>query len=161
MLIGKGYQVWLPQLPGSDRPNAEKYTDFLLANENFKFDEETILIGHSSGAVEILHLLQNLPKGSKVAGAVLVSAFRDNLDWDILEGLFTTPFDFEKIKSHCAKFVFVHSDNDPYCPLAHAEYLSEQTGGDLLVYEGQGHFNTEASPYYKHFPELLEIIDSF
>lgn len=54
-----GYKVWLPQLPNSDTPNTKVYTDFLLSEPDFTFDDETIIIGHSSGAVEVLHLLQN------------------------------------------------------------------------------------------------------
>ncbi|MDO8265407.1 MAG: alpha/beta hydrolase [Candidatus Saccharibacteria bacterium] len=159
VLIGKGYEVWLPQLPDSHKPNTEKYNKFLLSNKKFKFDEDTVIIGHSAGAVEILSLLQELPKNTKVAGAILVSAFIDNLNWDALDELFINPLDFEKIKSHCSKFVFVHSDNDPYCPLQQAEFLTEKTDGELIIFEGQGHFNLELGPQYKKFPEIIEIIN--
>lgn len=157
-LIGEGYNVWLPQLPNPDKPDSKAYTDFLLSKEDFIFDKDTIIIGHSSGAVEILHLLQNLPKGSSVKAAILVSAFKDNLDWEALDGLFVEALDFEAIKKHCANFIFIHSDNDPYSPIEHAEYLAEQTGGKLITFEEQGHFNTEQSPQYKQFPQLLDII---
>jgi len=159
-LIGKGFEVWLPQLPDSDKPNAKTYTEFLLSNETFKYDKDTVLIGHSSGAVEILHLLQNLPADSTVKAAILVSAFKDNLDWDALDGLFIEPLDFNKITEHCPDFTFIHSDDDPYCPMEHAEYLAKQTKGKLLMFEGQGHFNTEISPEYTQFPEILDIVDS-
>lgn len=152
------YKVWLPQLPNSDKPNTETYNKFLLSNPDFEFDEETIIVGHSSGAVEALSLLQHLPDNAKIKAAFLVSAFRDDLGWDALTGLFTEPFDFEKIKTKAEKFVFLHSDNDPYVPLGHAHYLAERVGGELIVKPGQGHFNTELSEKYKSFPELLELI---
>jgi predicted alpha/beta hydrolase family esterase len=157
-LIGQGHEVWLPQLPDSAKPDSKAYTDYLLSNKDFVFDKDTVIIGHSSGAVEILHLLQYLPKSSSVKASILVSAFRDNLNWDSLDGLFVEPLDFEIIKERCVKFVFIHSDNDPYCPISHAEYLSEQTGGELIVLKGQGHFNIELGPQYKHFPKLLDIV---
>lgn len=160
VLIGKGYEVWLPQLPDSHQPNTEKYNEFLLSNKNFIFDEDTILIGHSAGAVEILSLLENLQKDSCVGGAILVSVLKDSLGIKSLEGLFLKPFDFETIQSRCPEFIFVHSDNDPYCPLEHAEYFCEKTDGELVVYENQGHFNTEPGPKYKRFPEILEIIET-
>lgn len=153
-----GYKVWLPQLAASDRPNAKIYNQFLLSNQTFEFNEETIIIGHSSGAVEILHLLQNLPADKKIKAAFLVSAFKDDLGWDALTGLFDEPFDFAKIKSMSDKFVFIHSDNDPYVPFEHAEYLTKQVGGELILKPGQGHFNTELSDKYKQFSELLELI---
>jgi predicted alpha/beta hydrolase family esterase len=42
--------------------------------------------------------------------------------------------------------------------MEHAEYLVGKTGGELAVFEGQGHFNTEASHDYRQFPALLDII---
>ncbi|NCU30055.1 hypothetical protein EOM60_05665 [Candidatus Saccharibacteria bacterium] len=154
----EGYKVWLPQLPNSTAPNARIYTSFLLANSDFVFDDETIIVGHSSGAVEALHLLENLPENAKVKAAFLVSAFKDDLGWDALGGLFDEPFDFASIKTKADKFTFLHSDNDPYCPIEHAQYLSEQVGSELIIKSGQGHFNTELGEQYKVFPELLEII---
>lgn len=153
-----GYKVWLPQLPNSDKPSTKTYNEFLLFNPDFAFTNDTIVIGHSSGAVEVLSLLQHLPEGKKVGSCFLVSVFRDDLGWDALKGLFAEPFDFEVIKKKADKFVFLHSDNDPYCPIGHAKYLAEQVGGELIVKSGQGHFNTEISEQYKAFPELLEII---
>src|SRR5579864_4425205 len=110
------YDVWLPQLPNPEVPNAEKYNNLLLNNE-FNFNSETILVGHSSGAVSILNLLQELPVGSKIKAAFMVGAFKGPLDKANRSELFPKPFDFEKIKARCGKFVFIHSDNDPYCPL--------------------------------------------
>lgn len=155
----EGYKVWLPQLPNSATPSTKTYNEFLLSSPDFKFNEETILIGHSSGAVEILSLLQHLPDDVKVEAAYLVSAFKDDLGWESLSGLFEEPFDFAKIKAKADKFVFLHSDNDPYVPFEHAQYLSEQVGGELIIKTGQGHFNTELSESYKEFPLLLHIIE--
>jgi len=159
-LIGEGHEVWLPQLPGSDTPNAKKYTAFILDNKDFIIDSDTIVIGHSSGAVEILHLLQHLPSDTVIKAAILVSAFKDDLGMDALTGLFEEPFDFKAAKAHCSKFIFIHSDNDPYVPLEDAKYLSDELDSDVLLFEGQGHFNTEHSPEYKQFPELLIFIAS-
>lgn len=158
ILIGQGHTVWLPQLPGADKPNAEAYTKFLLSNKDFAYDDQTIIIGHSSGSVEALYLLQHLPKETVIRAEILVSAFKDDLNWDTLKGLFQEPVNFDTIKKHCQRFVFVHSDNDPYVPLGHAEFLATETGGELLMFEGQGHFNTELSPDYRQFSELLNII---
>jgi predicted alpha/beta hydrolase family esterase len=68
-------------------------------------NDETIIIGHSSGAVEVLSLLQHLPEDKKVKAVFLVSAFRDDLGWDALTDLFTEPFDFEIIRTK--------ADNNP------------------------------------------------
>lgn len=159
VLIGKGHNVWLPQLPNSEKPNTATYNKFLLSNKQFTIDEDTTLIGHSSGAVEILSLVQNLPAGTKVKAAVLVSAFKDDLGWESLDELFLEPFDFDKIKANCDNFTYVHSDDDPHVPLEQAKYLADETDGELIVFPGQGHFNTDLGPRYKRFPELLEFIE--
>ena len=158
-LVGRGYNVWLPQLPDSDKPNTTKYTQFLLSNKNFVIDKDTIIIGHSSGSVEILNLLQDLKKGVKIKGVILVSAFKDDLGMENLKELFNEPLSFAKINIHCDKFIFIHSDNDPYCPLEHAKYLVSKTNGELIVFPGQGHFNTEISSEYNKFPEIIQFID--
>lgn len=158
-LIGQGHSVWLPQLPDADRPNTETYNKFLLSNKDFTFDEDTVIVGHSSGAVEALNLLQHLPDGVTIKATVLISAFRDDLGRNDLKGLFAEEFDFERIKKTCSNITYIHSDDDPYCPVEGAEYLAMHTNGDMLLSEGQGHFNTELSPHYKQFPELLDILD--
>ncbi|MEI9913932.1 MAG: alpha/beta hydrolase [Candidatus Saccharibacteria bacterium] len=158
VLIGQGHKVWLPQLPGANKPDAETYTEFLLSNDKFTYDNQTIIIGHSSGSVEALYLLQKLPKTTVIKASILVSAFKDDLGWDTLSGLFKQAYDFDAIKGHCKQFIYVHSNDDPYVPIEQAEFLAEKTGGKLVEFEGQGHFNTELSPDYKQFPELLSII---
>jgi predicted alpha/beta hydrolase family esterase len=154
-----GYEVWLPQLPHSDRPSTKVYNEFLLSNNDFKFGEETIIIGHSSGAVEVLSILENLD--SKVQAVFLVSAFKDWLGWESLNDLFVPKLNFGNIKGKADEIIFIHSDNDPYCPLSHPTYLAEQVDGKLVVMQGQGHFNTEVSNKYKRFPELLDIIQKY
>jgi predicted alpha/beta hydrolase family esterase len=154
----QGYSVWLPQLPGADKPNTHIYNEFLLANSDFVFNDKTILIGHSSGAVEILSLLQHLPEDITVKAVFLVSAFKDSLGWESLQDLFIDELNFEAIKTRTQRLVLVHSDNDPYVPIEHARYLQKQLDSELVVVPGQGHFNTELSPQYKQFPKLLELI---
>jgi len=159
-LIGEGNEVWLPQLPDAEKPNSKTYNAFLLGNKKFEINSETVIIGHSSGAVEILCLLNSLPKETAIKCAILVSAFKDDLGWESLKDMFSEPLDFEYITSRCGQFILIHSDNDPHVPIEHAMYLSDKLNGELIIIEGQGHFNTEQSPDYKRFPELLEIIET-
>ncbi len=158
----RNYKVWTPDLPQADKPNIQRYNQFLFSNNDFYFDEVTILIGHSSGAVAILGLLEALPMGKRVDVCYLVGSFRNDLKWDALKELFLQPFDFANIKTKARKFIFIHSDNDPYCPLDHAQYLSEELDGELLVKEGQQHFSIgTAGEKYAQFPFLLETIEKY
>lgn len=88
-----------------------------------------------------------------------MGAFKDDLGWEALTELFLKPFDFQKIKTKAKKFIFIHSDDDPYCPLDHAEYLSKQVKGELIVLPGQKHFSiSTVGKKYKEFPFLLNLI---
>jgi uncharacterized protein len=151
------YTVWAPDLPQANKPNIQHYNQFIF-DKHFAFNEETVLIGHSSGAVAILGLLQALPDDVIINKAILVGAFRNDLGWDALKELFNEPFDFEKIKKKAKQITLIHSDNDPYIPLEQAEYLKEKLDAELIILTGQGHFNTGSDPKYTKFPYLLEVI---
>lgn len=158
-LENSGYNVWSPDLPHAEKPSIRRYNTFLLGNKEWKFDKDTLIIGHSSGAVAILGLLQAFPEGTIVDTCVLVGSFKDNLDWDALNDLFVDPFDFDTIKKRAKRFIFIHSDNDPYCPLDHAKYLSQKLNGKLQIVPGQKHFSIGTmGETYKEFPLLLELI---
>ena len=153
-----GYKVWVPDLPGADRPSVKRYNRFIFGSD-WKFDKDSIIVGHSSGAVATLGLLQALPEDVQVKAVYLVASFKDDLGWEVLKGLFTEPFDFDLIKKRSKKLVFIHSDNDPYCPLDHARYLHKKLGGDLIVLKGQKHFSTSTyGEKYRKFPFLAELI---
>jgi len=154
----KGWKVWVPDLPQSNKPSIKRYNAFIFSNKGWKFNDNSLLIGHSSGAVAILGILQHLPKNIVVDTCILVGSFKDDLGWETLKGLFEVDFDFARIKRHSKRFVFIHSDDDPYCPLEHAKYLSEKLEGELIILNNQGHFNLEKGPEYKKFPFLLEIL---
>lgn len=119
------------------------------------------MIGHSSGAVAILGLLEALPTDNAVQACYLVGSFKNDLGWDSLKQLFVKPFDFEKIKSMSRLWYFLHSDNDPYCPLEHAKYLHNKIGGDLIILSGQKHFSVgTAGEQYRQCPYLYHLIVS-
>ena len=156
-----GYEVWVPQLPGAGRPNTRYYTDFLLSS---KWDfQDNLLIGHSSGAVEILHLLQNLPKGTTVKTAVCVAAFSEYLakepKWENLTELFVEPFDFPTITSKAKTILFVHAADDPYCDPRKAEELADAVGGKYIELTSGGHFSAGKDPRYQTFPKLFGLLN--
>jgi uncharacterized protein len=157
----EGYQSWVPQLPDAGKPNTQKNIEFIKANKDFPVNSETVIIGHSSGVVLALYLIQSLPSNVTIDSAYCIASFSEDLHYEGVhhEELFLEPIDFEKMKQHCGKFVYIHSDDDPYCPLEQAKYLSEKTNGELIILPGQKHFSTfTAGPQYKEFPKLLEIV---
>lgn len=156
-LTAKKYHVWTPDLPQSDKPNIQRYNKFIFPK--WKFNKESILIGHSSGAVAILGILQDLPEDTVIDKALLVAGFTDNLNWDALDDLFIKQFDWDKIKKNAKKIVLIHSDNDPYVPLEHGQKLKKFLNAEFVVLPCQFHFSIpSAGERYKEFPELLPFI---
>ncbi|MBP9820311.1 hypothetical protein KBC79_06290 [Candidatus Woesebacteria bacterium] len=43
-LTARGYEVWTPDLPGADKPNIQRYNDYIFSNKDWKFDAETITL---------------------------------------------------------------------------------------------------------------------
>ncbi len=152
------FEVYAPSLPNSAFPNGEAWSDFIIQNTPFRFDTDTIIIGHSAGAALIPMLLQKLPTGTRIKRAILVSGFHTDLDWDKLKNLQNVLVDYNDLKQKCDDFILLHSDNDPYVPIEEPQELAERLNGKLIIIKGQGHFNLGASSKYKEFPKLLSII---
>jgi len=155
----RDWSVWVPDLPRADKPNIKRYNRLIFSNKNWPFNQDSVIIGHSSGAVAILGLLQALPKSTQVNTCILVGTFNDDLGWEALDELFTEPFDWKKIKTKAKKFIFIHSDDDPFCPLAHAKFQAKKLNGQLIIKKGQKHFSiSPGGPKYKKFPFLLGLL---
>ena len=156
-LIKQGMQVWLPELPNAEQPSLREWVDFVRGNCPFAIDEDTLIIGHSSGA--ILALIVTQENSGPVGAVVAVSVFHDNsLGWEANDRLFDVDFDWSKIRANARQLLFIHSDNDPYVPLGQAQFVANNCQAELILLKNQGHFNLEQSPSYKTFPKLLDTI---
>ena len=156
-----GHEVWVPDLPNAERPNTRNYNEMLLSS-GYDFSD-SVIIGHSSGSVSILGLLQVLPDDVKIKAGVLVGAFTKRLSespsWEMLQELFEDSFDFEAIKKKAEQFIFIHSTDDPYCPIDDARLLCDHLAGKFIEFSGMGHFSLNLDPRFDKFPELLEILE--
>lgn len=155
-LMEAGLEVWLPQLPNADQPSLRTWLDYIADTCPFALDTDTLVVGHSSGAICATMLLQEHTDIGAVMG---VSVFCDNsLNWSANDLLFDIVFDWEALRTVPDKLLYIHSNDDPYVPLQKAVYVAAQTGAELLVWPEQGHFNLEKSDTYKEFPALLKEI---
>lgn len=154
----RGYKVWVPGLPRSGKPSMKRYNKFILSN-NWKFDKDSVIIGHSSGAVAILGILQTAPKEVVIDTCIFVGVFTGDLGWDPLSELWDVPINYKKIKKQARKFVFLHSYDDPYCPLEHAKELSRELDGELIIEKGAQHFSIDpGGPRFRKLPKILNIL---
>lgn len=160
-LENKGWKVWSPDLPNAGTPILKDWLDAIFSNIDWEFNKKSVIVGHSSGAVLILKILEELPEGKIIDKAILVAGFSDKGNRPDLYkyklDFLKTPFDWDKIKSSCKNFYFIASDNDPYdCGLRHGKVMHAKLGGKLIIKKGQEHFNLEKGEQYKQFPELLK-----
>jgi predicted alpha/beta hydrolase family esterase len=155
----KSLETWVPWLPHAEQPSLSEWLDFVKEECPFEIDEDTIVVGHSSGAILALLLAQE--NGHKVGKVICVSVFHDNsLEWDANARLFDVTFDWMKIQANVSERILcIHSDDDPYVPLDQAKYVADSVGAEMIVVQNQGHFNLEKSPEYSKFPLLLELLE--
>lgn len=99
------------------------------------------IVGHSLGCITILRFLEGLVENEKVGGVILVAGFTDNLEYKELSSFFQKPIDFSKIKSHCQKFIAVHSDNDPYVSVSYGKEFKGKLGAKLIIEYDMKHFS--------------------
>jgi uncharacterized protein len=152
-----GMDVWLPELPNAQQPSLKEWQEFVQNECPFVMNEDTLIVGHSSGAILAIILAQ--ASTQKIGAIVDVSVFHDNsLQWEPNSRLFDVPFDWVAIKNSVDKLVFIHSDTDPYVPLDQAQFVADKTSAEMIVIPGQGHFNLEQNESYKQFPQLLKIL---
>lgn len=59
-LENKGYKVWAPNLPDSDHPILKDWLGTIFSNKDWEFNNDSIILGHSSGATLMLRILEKL-----------------------------------------------------------------------------------------------------
>ena len=92
--------------------------------DNARFNENTILVGHSLGAVVAMKALER--KGIKIRKLVLLSGYlTDNPEEKYLD-TFNREFDFAKIKSLAQEIVVIHDIKDTNIPVSKGEELAKQ-----------------------------------
>ncbi|MDB5169110.1 MAG: putative Alpha/beta fold family hydrolase [Candidatus Saccharibacteria bacterium] len=152
-----GYYVWWPLLPHTEKPNLQDTCDF-IKNQHPDLDAETIIIGHSSAAPAILHLLEGWVPVKQV---VLVGGFYQSLDDDgYSDAMLPEQFYWDTIKTKADQIIMINSDNDPWGATdIQARTPAVKLGATLIVPTGQGHMGslTYEQPY-REFPLLKTLL---
>ncbi|MFY9590274.1 RBBP9/YdeN family alpha/beta hydrolase [Rickettsia endosymbiont of Halotydeus destructor] len=147
-----GLQVISAEFPDNDLARASFWLPFLL--DELKADENTILIGHSTGAIAAIRLAEIQP----IFGSVLVGAYHTdlNMEKEKLSGYFDKPWDFEKIKQNQKWISLFASQDDPWIPIEEPRYIHTKLNCEYHEYTNLGHFGGD---YYKQeFPEVTRAI---
>ncbi|MEI6304846.1 MAG: alpha/beta fold hydrolase [Candidatus Taylorbacteria bacterium] len=130
----KGHKVTAPELPNAFNPTEDEQVDFVL--KNCHFDENTVLIGHSLGAVVAMKVLMKL--NEPISGLVIVAAasdpsffgesakprpFHETFKWD---------FDLDLIKKQANGNIAVLSDTQEEFRAKYLNHLSTQLDARLI-----------------------------
>jgi predicted alpha/beta hydrolase family esterase len=119
--------------------------------ESFGTDENTILIGWSSGALAAMRYAET----HKILGTVLVAPCHTDLGLQSEKesGYYDVPWEWDKIKNNQKWIVQFSSTNDPFIPIDEARFVHKQLGSEYYEMD-KGHFFPMGE-----FPELVEAIE--
>mmetsp|Transcript_31773 Transcript_31773/g.68366 ORF Transcript_31773/g.68366 Transcript_31773/m.68366 type:complete len:195 (+) Transcript_31773:45-629(+) len=103
-------------------------------------DENTVLIGHSSGAEATMRLLET----QKLRGAVLVSACHTDLgdENEKASGYYNRPWEWSRISDNAGFLLQWHSLDDPFIPISEARHVAEHLGCEYIEHKKSSHFFT-------------------
>jgi hypothetical protein len=138
----RGYQVEIPHYPELNREPIGAFLPRVLSRH--RFEEQTVLVGHSGGAALLLAILEHIE--SPVAQAILVAGYMTppNLN---AEPVLQARYDCEKIKRNVRDIYFVNSINDPYgCDDRQGRAMFNCLGGTQIIRD-EGHFGSAEQDY--------------
>ncbi len=122
--------------------------------EKLKTNENSILIGHSSGAVAAMRFAET----HTILGSILVGACYTDLndEEERKSGYYNRPWKWQNIKKNQEWIVQFASSDDPYIPIQEARYIHEKLNTEYYEYNNQGHFTTDSGR--DKFPEIIKVI---
>jgi len=137
----KPVEVLLKDMPDAFKARESIWVPFML--KDLKVDSNTILIGHSSGAVAAMRLAEENP----VLGLVLVAACHTDLGSksERQAGYYSRPWLWDKIRSNCEFVIQYHSNNDCFIPVEEARHVAENLQSDYFELQNKNHYFTYAS----------------
>ena len=139
------YDYWKEEL--------DKYLEYI--------NEDTIIIGHSSGSAFTIKYL--LEKNIKINKLLLVSGFNNYYSDDendfhntVNRTFYVTDKELVKIKDLTNEIVCIYGDNDPYIPQKVFKELANKLNAKEVIIHNGGHLNLDAG--YDKFEEILKYL---
>ncbi len=146
-----GVDVIDENFPDSDLAPESSWIPFL---HELKADENTILVGYSSGAIAAMRFAEK----NKIYGTALVATYHTDLNnpWEAQAGYFNRPWDWESIKNNQNWILQFGSVDDPFVPVEEARFVHEKLDSEYKEFTDHGHFG--ATFPMLEFPELASAI---
>ncbi|GAA1658611.1 RBBP9/YdeN family alpha/beta hydrolase [Actinoplanes couchii] len=158
----RGHTVEVPNLPDAQTPRLQPWRTAFAERALATPAGETVLVGHSIGAVNILRFLeQHDPERDGVfAGVVLVAAPAHEVGYDALAEFFTEPFDWATIRRSARHFHVLAAADDPVLtpdPFEHVAIHVTELGATGTVLPGGSHFGAGPDDHIE-VPEAVRLV---
>lgn len=174
--FGKPHENWIPWLedeldrlnieyltPTLPTPNHQNYTDWAQVLDLYKsfdcFDDDTIFIGHSCGAVFLAkYIIKNNIKCKCYISASGYNNFynNDKLMDNLNSTFYLTDEELKKITKLAFERIAIHSDNDPFIPQDKLKEFASLISADEYTIPNGGHLNKASGLMQFNF--LLNLI---
>jgi predicted alpha/beta hydrolase family esterase len=143
-----GIDVINHTFPDNVKARSEVWLPYL---ESLDADDQTILIGHSSGAVAAMRYAET----HKLLGSVLVSVCHTDLGdaFEAASGYYRDRWNWQRIRDSQQWIGIFHSTDDPLIPIAEARHVAAQLKCSYFEFADRGHFI-----HSREFPEALDYI---
>ncbi len=148
----RGFEVVAATFPDPVLARESYWIPFL--RDELKVDKDTVLVGHSSGAIAAMRFAEQY----QILGSVLVGTYYThlNVESEKQSGYFDRPWNWQAIKRNQQWAVIFASQDDPWIPVAEPRFIHEQLNCEYHEFTDQGHFGGD---YYKpEFPELVSAV---
>jgi len=132
--------------------NIKARAEFWLPHlEMLDADENTILIGHSSGAVAAMRYAET----HRLLGSILVAVCHTDLgdSFEAASGYYDAPWQWQRIRDHQQWIAVYSSSDDPLIPIAEQRFVAVQLKCSHFEFNDRGHFIDS-----REFPEMIEFV---
>ena len=152
-LEGLGLEVVAKTMPDNGIARSIKWLPFL--QNALRADENSIIVGHSSGAVAAMRYAQT----HRIFGSVLIGASYTDLGirTEKMSGYFEEPWDWEAIRANQNWVVQFASTDDPFIPIEEPRHIHAKLETDYREKADRGHFMDTRFP--EIVTELKEKLD--
>ena len=142
-----GLEVINRTFPDNVKARATYWLPFL---DELGAGEDTILIGHSSGAVAALRYAET----HRLAGSVVVGVCHTDLgdSGEAASGYYRRPWRWQQIRENQPWIGIFNSVDDPCIPIAEARFVAAQLRCNYFEFTDRGHFMDS------EFPEVVQFI---
>lgn len=151
-----GIEAVVPRLPTPEGHSLVKWFSAFDCQCAHVLSTDSVLIGHSIGALFALRLLERA--SGRIRLCALVSPFLEPIGNDYYDHLNSTFFlpALNRASMQAETFLIYHGSDDRYVPLEFGRRCAAFLGSELVVIAEGGHLNAESG--FRQFPRLRDDV---